>query len=222
MSIEVEAKVKKSEAVIILASKLHSALDTLEYERKGVSITPPFIFTVEDIYLRHTDPLIPNVRMRKGIRKPFHDRENSTSKVYVTTKNKQIINNIEVNREEEIEIKEEDFLDTLKNYIDQGYEDVGYIKGKSGFQYSLENGLTLNIETVVIITEDEKVTTLGNYYEIEKLLPNNSSESEITEAQNLINDIFKSLNIAPPDYEYKPWSQLCKEALINKEKENIE
>jgi adenylate cyclase class IV len=209
--IEIEAKIKHPGAVLDLGRMLHENLVV-----PGVAVlkTEPLVFTVEDQYLY--DDSGAAVRFRK---EHFASLTSDfvTLKNLVTIKEKTLVNGVEVNKEDEREISVEETARLVEDYSRRGFKDLGYIKTKTGMCYRFTDDITINAEAVFAVRNGD-VYSVGRYFEVERVLPEDSSQEQIQDAHKHVLETLDAIGLDTTQIESRSWKVLCAEALSKENK----
>jgi len=206
--IEIEAKIRHPGAVLDLGRIIH---ENLVVPRRYILGTEPLVFTMEDRYLY--DSKGATVRFRK---EHFASlvTDLSSLKYLITIKEKTVVDGVEINKEDEREISEEETTRRIEEYSHQGFEDLRYTKTKTGMCYRFTNDITINAEAVFVIRNTE-IYSVGRYFEVERILPDNSSQEQIQDARKHVLETLEALGLDTTQIESRSWKALCEEALSN-------
>lgn len=209
--IEIEAKIKHPGAVLDLGRIVH---ENLVVPGKCILKTEPLVFTVEDQYLY--DPLGAAVRFRKehfaSLTSDFASLQH-----LVTIKEKTLVNGVEVNKEDERSTSEVEIDLLIQDYTRRGFNDIGYIKTKTGMCYRFTNGITINAEAVFAVRNGTDVYSVGRYFEVERVLAEDSSQEQIQDAHKHVLETLEALGLDTTQIEPRSWKVLCAEALSKEE-----
>jgi adenylate cyclase class IV len=208
--IEIEAKIRHPGAILDLGRIIH---ENLVVPRRYILKTEPLVFTMEDRYLY--DSKGATVRFRK---EHFASlvTDLSSLKYLITIKEKTMVDGVEINKEDEREISEKETARLIEDYSHRGFEDLGYIKTKTGMCYQFTNDITINAEAVFAIQNTE-IYSVGHYFEVEQILPDTSSQEQIQDARKHVLKTLEALGLDTTQIESRSWKVLCAEALLKEE-----
>ena len=144
MGIEIEAKVRVPEelSVIDASATLIDAKVQPVYEL----LKEPVLMTTKDWYYYPPNDS-PAARFREEFVTAVSN-DSQEKRILFTTKEKTLVDGVEVNTEVEREISEEERADLVASYVKQGYVDIGYVKIKAGLLYTFQDNITIRAETV--------------------------------------------------------------------------
>lgn len=214
MGIEIEAKVKVPEelgAITALAKLIDDKVQPV-YEL----LKEPVLMTTKDWYYYPSDDS-PAIRFREEFITAISN-DSQEKKIFLTTKDKTLVGGVEINKENEREVSEEERADLVTSYVKQGYVDIGYVKIKAGFLYIFQNDITIRAETVWA-ARLTNITHVGNYFEVEQLLTADASTEDMAKARETVMSIIDLLGFKRSEVETRSWKVLCAEAIANKEKQ---
>lgn len=213
MGIEIEAKVRVPEelSVIDASATLIDAKVQPVYEL----LKEPVLMTTKDWYYYPPNDS-PAARFREEFVTAVSN-DSQEKRILFTTKEKTLVDGVEVNTEVEREISEEERADLVASYVKQGYVDIGYVKIKAGLLYTFQDNITIRAETVWA-AKPKNVAHVGNYFEVEQLLNADASTEDMAKARETVASIIELLGFKRFEVETKSWKVLCAEAIANKEK----
>ncbi len=215
MGIEVEVKVRAPEAlgsIMNLAKRIDDTVQSVfELESE------PTLMTTKDWYYYPPNDG-PAARFREEFVTGITD-DSQKKRIFFTMKEKTLIDGVEVNSETEQEISESQRVILVADYVRRGYVDIGYVKIKAGVYYPFRNNVSIRVETVWAALPSRNTAHVGNFYEVEKLLPADASAEDKAEAQKTVTRILALLGFSESDIESRSWKVLCSEAIANKEKQ---
>jgi adenylate cyclase class IV len=140
----------------------------------------------------------------------------SSLKYLITIKEKTMVDGVEINKEDEREISKEETVRLIEDHSHQGFEDLGYIKTKTGMCYQFTNDITINAEAVFAIRNTE-IYSVGHYFEVEQILPDTSFQEQIQDARKHVLKTLEALGLDTTQIESRSWKVLCAEALLKEE-----
>jgi adenylate cyclase class IV len=211
MAIEVELKAYTGVPITAMAKTvIKRLLETKKYPLIGYTI-----FTYRDVYLTLEDQNMVRVRATHDHTPP--DFENDVHAVYVTYEKKQVVDGIERNSEDETSV-DQTFEDVIDGFFSQGYK-ILYQKTKTGLKYAFHNGITLQAQSVwspsdaasikiIKVSESVQILSFGQFFEIEKVLPDSATEADITLANETLLRLFEDLGLPAESIEPRSWKAL--------------
>jgi predicted adenylyl cyclase CyaB len=119
----------------------------------------------------------------------------------VTYKEREIIAGIEQNREIEFTVSDPDSFIAFARAL--GFSEL-IVKRKYGTQYTVQG-------TYTILAEVSFVENLGDFLELEVLLPDDSLPDEILRARNELSDLFDRLGIDSDKIEPRRYTEMLME-----------
>jgi adenylate cyclase class IV len=206
--IEVELKARTNVPIIGMAKILLERL----FETKKYSLTEYTIFTYRDVYLTLEDQNMVRVRATHDHTPP--DFRNDVFKVYVTRKKKTVVDGIERNQEDETSV-DQSFEEVVNGFLSQSYK-ILYQKTKTGLKYVFPDGITLQAQSVwtpsdassLSMTSSIEVLSLGQFFEIEKVLPDDATDEDVALANVVLLKLLEDLGLPAESIEPRSWKVL--------------